>query len=405
MATAEAPRVNTLFEARPSVVWAEALGSNVLDVDGNRYLDATSGFGAAAVGHRHPRVAAAVRAQSRRLLHGLADVAAHPARAALAERLCALAPVSDPRVHFAVSGSDAVEVALKTAQLATGRDGILVFEGAYHGVSLGALAATSRPAFREPFAAALRPRVVRLPWQCDEDELTRALDEHGADLACVLVEPVLGREGVRPARPGWLSMLAGHCRAHGLVVAVDEIFTGFGRLGTLFAVAAEGLEPDLLCCGKALGGGLPIGAVIGRGDLMAAWDGVGEALHTGTFLAQPLACAAALAVLDILDEEGLVERAADLGSTIAATLEPLLELGVVTDCRGGGLLWGVELARPAAATTAIDHALGAGLLLLTSGPEGRVLEIVPPLVVTEAQLECSLDILSDAVAAADSEHE
>ncbi|KAB2954714.1 MAG: aminotransferase class III-fold pyridoxal phosphate-dependent enzyme, partial [Thermoanaerobaculia bacterium] len=162
LAASEAPTVNTLGPRNePALVWEEALGANVLDADGNRFIDLTAGFGAAAVGHRHPQIVAALAAQAARLVHGLGDVAAHPARIELAARLSGLAPVDQPRVHFAVSGADAVEVALKTALAATGRPGVLAFEPAYHGLSPGALAAGSRREFRAPFAPHLNPHVVR----------------------------------------------------------------------------------------------------------------------------------------------------------------------------------------------------------------------------------------------------
>ena len=157
---------------RPALVWAEALGANVLDVDGNRFLDLTAGFGVAAVGHRHPRVVAAAADQAERLLHGLGDVAAHPARIALAARLCCPgARSTTPRVHFAISGADAVEIAIKTAVLATGRSAVLAFDPVYHGVTLGALAATSRDAFRAPFRSHLHPHLYRLPFGCDPEEV------------------------------------------------------------------------------------------------------------------------------------------------------------------------------------------------------------------------------------------
>lgn len=308
----EAPAVNTLWRGDPAVVWEEALGSNILDLDGNRYVDLASGFGVAAIGHRHPRVVAAVRAQAGLLLHGMGDVAAHPARVALGARLAALAPMPDATVYFAVSGSDAVEIALKTAILATGRAGVLAFAGAYHGLSLGALAATSRPEFRRPFAGELRPLVVHAPYGAGTTALARALRALGGRLGAVLVEPMLGREGIVPPPAGWLAELAALARAHDALFVADEIFTGFGRTGADFAVTRHGVVPDLVCCGKALGGGLPIAAVLGRRELLAAWPAQGEAIHTGTFLAHPLACAAALETLAILAEERLAERAAQI---------------------------------------------------------------------------------------------
>jgi 4-aminobutyrate aminotransferase-like enzyme len=387
----EAPGVNTLFAGAPSLLWEEARGANVRDVDGNLYIDLTAGFGVAAVGHAHPEVVQAVREQAGRLLHGLGDVHAHPLRVELAERLVRLAPVglekNDPQVFFAISGSEAVEIALKTAVAATRRSGILAFEPSYHGMTLGALAVTSRPEFRAPFDAHLHTHVRRLPYACDPGRIAEAL--RPGDIAAVIVEPIVGREGVLVPPDGWLATLAEHARAAGTVLIADEIFTGFGRTGTLFAVEAEGVRPDLLCCGKALGGGLPIAAVLGRRALFRAWETPGEALHTATFLANPLACAAALAVLDILERDALPARAARLGPLIGARLATWRERfpEEVVEVRGRGLLWGIELASAEVAKRWCGEALQRGVLMLAGGPEGRVAQVVPPLMISEEQLE------------------
>jgi 4-aminobutyrate aminotransferase-like enzyme len=391
LAASEAPVVNTRYRGAPALLWQEARGANVLDVDGNRFVDLTSAFGVASVGHRHPRVVAAVKRQADLLLHGMGDVAAHPARVTLAARLGRLAPVADPRVYFAVSGADAVEIAIATALLATDRPGVVAFTGAYHGTTLGALAMTSRPAFREPFARHLTTHVRRLGFGCPRRELERALGR--GDIGCVLVEPILGREGVVLPPPGWLAELADVSRRHGVLLAVDEIFTGFGKTGALFVSDDEDIAPDLLCCGKALGGGLPIAAVVGRRELFAAWDRGGEALHTATFLAHPLACAAALATLDVLRDERLLARARRLGKRIAARLA---EIGGLR-WRGRGCLWGVELEDAASAARAARRCRERGLLVLAGGERGAVLQLVPPLVIAERQLDWALDVLAGAL--------
>jgi len=355
----EAPGVNTVAGgagAEPPILWDTARGANVQDVDGNRYVDLTSGFGVAAVGHRHPRVVAAVRRQAGRLLHGLGDVHAHPLRVALAARLVGLAPVDEPQVFFAVSGAEAVEIALETALAATGRPGIVAFDPSYHGLTLGALAATSRPAFRAPFTAYLHPHVRRLPFGCPPAAVAAALASTAGSAAsagsaagspaaansgrpgppehsgtpgtsasgpagAVLVEPIVGREGVLPPPPGWLAAVARLCREAGAVLIADEIFTGFGRTGRLFAVEAEGVRPDVLCCGKALGGGLPIAAVLARRSLFQVWSTPGEALRTSTFLANPVACAAALAVPALGEQVDLTSLSGPRAALTAARVE------------------------------------------------------------------------------------
>lgn len=394
--SSEAPGINTLYRDADTLLWSEARGSNVLDVDGNRYLDLTSGFGVAAIGHRHPRVVDTIRRQAGRLLHGMGDVFAHPARVELAERLIQLAPVDEGRVYFAVSGADAVEIAIKTAILATGRDHLLVFEPSYHGLTAGALAVSSRPEFRQPFVHHLHSKLHRLPFSAPLPEIEKVLADHAGgrrQIAAVLLEPIVGREGILLPPPGWLAGLARLCRRHDALLVVDEIFTGFGRTGRWFAVDHENVRPDLLCCGKALGGGLPIAAVVGRSTLMDCWQHDGEARHTATFVAHPLACSAALTCLDVLTEEGLPDRARRLGDELASRFEPWREFPVLTDLRGRGLLWGFELKDRATAGQLVSRALHSGLLMLAGGPEGRVAQWVPPLVIHRRQIDHALKCL------------
>ncbi len=389
----EAPGINTLVDGKGSLVWLEALGSNVLDAEGNVFLDFTSGFGAAAIGHRHPRVVEAVRDQAERLLHGLGDVHAHPSRIALARRLCSLAPVKRPRVYFAISGADAVEIALKTSLLATGKPGILAFEPSYHGLTLGALHATSRSAFRQPFAPYLHSHLYRLPFASPPPNIDDFLRAHPA-IGAVIVEPIVGREGVLLPPEGWLSGLAEICRRQKVLLIADEIFTGFGRTGEDFVVADEGVLPDLLCCGKALGGGLPIAAVIGREDLMSHWKTGGEAMHTATFTANPLACSAALATLEVLRTEDLARRAKKLGTSLGNRLKAWANgREGIANTRGRGFLWGIETTTPRQAKTWAAEALRRGLIVLAGGPTGSVLQLAPALTVSEPQLDEALKIL------------
>jgi acetylornithine/succinyldiaminopimelate/putrescine aminotransferase len=392
----EAPGVNTLFGGEPAILWEEARGANVRDVDGNIYIDLTSGFGVAAVGHRHPKVVQAVREQAGLLLHGLGDVHAHPLRVELARRLVGLAPVDDPQVFFSISGAEAVEIALKTALGATERPGIIAFEPSYHGMTLGALAVTSRDEFRAPFAAHIHGHVRRLPFGAGLERIEEILASN--DIGAVIVEPIVGREGVLIPPAGWLAGLSDLCQRHGALLIADEVFTGFGRTGRLFAVEHEGVRPDILCCGKALGGGLPIAAVIARRDLFRCWETKGEARHTATFLANPVACAAALAVLDILQEENLLARATRLGETLGRRLAIWPDrFPAVEEVRGRGLVWGAQLRSGEQAKRWMLEAWSRGVLLLTGGPEGRVAQLVPPLTISEEQLEGAVGILEEAL--------
>ena len=356
----EAPGINTLVASQTDLVLAEGLGAHVTDVRGRSYLDLIGGFGVALLGHRHPRIVAAVEAQMGRLIHGLGDVYANEPRARLAERLTGLAPWQDAKVYPAVSGADAVEIALKTAVLATGRHRVLAFEPAYHGLTLGALQPTSREVFRSPFAAHAAEHVFRLPFGCDPGEVRALL--RGGDFAAMIFEPVVGREGVLFPPDGWIGDVLRIARAAGTVSIADEVFTGFHRTGPRFAHPEDGVAADLICCGKALGGGLPIGYVLGRADVMDAWRADGEARHTATFVGHPLACAAANAVLDALDDQEWLARS-------ISRLE--LAFGRIGDAvpprvafRGRGALWALELEGADTAKGMQNAAREAGLLLL-----------------------------------------
>lgn len=400
----EAPGINTLATpahagAEPSsLCWAEARGANVRDLDGNVFVDLTSGFGVASVGHRNPDVVAALVDQSARLLHGLGDVHSHPLRSELARRLARLAPLPEPRVFFAISGAEAVEIALKTALASTRRPGVVAFEPSYHGLTLGALAVTARPGFRQPFADHLHPYVRHFPY----GRLSRDLEEHLASgsVGAAIVEPIVGREGVLVPPRGWLPELADLCRRSGTLLVLDEIFTGFGRTGRLFAAEEETVTPDLLCCGKALGGGLPIAAVLAPKQVFSVWETPGEALHTATFVANPLACAASLAVLTVIERDGLVARARRLGDRLLARLEswPARYPELVEEVRGRGLLAGVVFRSAPAAKRFALEALLRGVILLSGGPEGRVAQIVPPLTIDETLLGQTLTLLEDVLA-------
>ena len=399
LAEFEAPGVNTLYGGADNLLWLEAKGSNVLDLDGNRYVDLTSGFGVASIGHRHPKVVAAVQHQSQRLLHGLGDAAAHPLRIELAERLRRISSIDQAQTYFAISGADAVEVAVKTAllyqsQQNKSRSTLIAFEPAYHGLTFGALALSSRPAFRRPFLNHLTPELRRLPFACRGSMLDAELSK--GDVAAVLVEPIVGREGVLVPPTGWLAELSSLCRRHGSLLITDEIFTGFGRTGELFAAEHDGVEPDLLVCGKAMAGGLPIGAVLARPDIMAAWRTPGEALHTATFLAHPVACVAAIAAIDALVEEKLTERAKHLGQQVKTRLDSWPErFETLGEVRGRGLLWGLELPTARRAAELSEEAKRRGLLMLAGGAEGRVAQIVPPLSISERQLDFALSTLEE----------
>lgn len=392
----EAPGVNTLYRGEPSVIWASATGPFVVDPDGRTYLDFTSGFGVAALGHRPARVLRAVRAQLRTLLHGCGDVAAHPSRIALAALLCDLAPMPNAQVYWASSGSDAVEIAIKTSRLATSRPAILAFDHAYHGLSHGVLAATSRRLFREPFEQHLDPSVRRLEWGCDPATVAATLN--AGDVAAVLFEPIPGREGVHPPPAGWLAAVAAIARDHQVLLIADEVLTGGGRTGTFWASSFEGITPDLVCFGKALGGGLPLAGVLASRELFACWTSPGEALHTGTFIAHPLACAAGLAAVEALSSPTLQARVCRLGRLLTDHLDQLVQAGRGPLARRGrGLMQAIDLVDATTAGRVAQRCQDLGLLVLAGGRRGNTLQILPPLVLTAGQLASGLAILDLAL--------
>jgi acetylornithine/succinyldiaminopimelate/putrescine aminotransferase len=290
-------------------------------------------------------------------------------------------------------------MALETALLATGAPGVVAFEGAYHGLSLGARDATWRPMFREPFAARL-PGLTAFARFGEAQDVRRAARDCGAPVGAVLVEPIQGRGGERIPPDGFLPELRAICDAEGWLLIADEVYTGFGRTGRWFACDHEGVIPDLLCVAKGLASGMPISACLGRAEVMDAWPiSDGEALRTQTFLGHPPSCAAALASIAILEEEKLVERAADLG---AIALERLSERcdgrPEIRDVRGRGLLLAVELDTAERADHACARALASGLIILPSGDDGRVISICPPLCIDRNLLELAIDLLIEAIA-------
>lgn len=383
------------------IFWERAQGANLWDVDGNRYVDLTAAFGVANVGHAQPDVVRAITSQAETLLHGMGDV--HPARVKveLLERLCAMYPGGgEVRGVLSTSGSDAVETALKTAILATGRAGVIAFEGAYHGLSFGALDCTWRRDFKAPFAARL-PAATRHARFGDLDDVRRVAAAPGPAIGAVLVEPIQGRGGERIAPSGFLRALRALCDERGWLLIADEIYTGLGRTGALFACDDEGIVPDLLCIGKGLASGMPLSACLGRAACFDAWPrSTGEALHTQTFLGHPASCAAALASLDASERFSLPARARRLGEAALERLRAKTEgVAGVVDVRGRGLMLGIECARPETALRATEALLERGYVLLPSGEGGRVLSLTPPLVIGEDALATACDAIAEVLAA------
>ncbi len=389
------------------IVYARAEGSNVVDADGNRYVDLAAGFGALLLGHSPARVAGAVDEQLERLWLALGDVYPSDAKVVLCELLAKLYPRAGARVMLGSSGADAVTAAIKTAALATGRAGIVAFEGGYHGLSYAPLAACGlRASFREPFAQQLNPSVTFAPFPSDEATLDHTMAVVSRALAdgragAVLVEPILGRGGCVVPPSALLPALRRACDEAGALLVCDEIWTGLGRSGSWLASVDGGVLPDVVCLGKGLGGGLPISACIGSDEVMRPWGTRGGAtIHTATHFGAPIVCAAAVATLGAIEDARLAERATAVGGRWMAELRDRAGGRGVTEVRGRGLMIGVALEGGARRASGVSRALlEDGWIVLTGGAAGDVLTLTPPLDIDERLLTAFSNALADALSA------
>jgi 4-aminobutyrate aminotransferase / (S)-3-amino-2-methylpropionate transaminase / 5-aminovalerate transaminase len=413
----EAKAVARPLRVHAPVVAAEARGSTITDVDGNTFIDFVGGVGVANVGHGHPRVLEAIAEQAERFLHTDFTVVAYELYVELAERLGALVPISgETRGAFFNAGTEAVENAVKLARLHSGRQAVIAFEGAFHGRTLLALTMTSKT---HPFKVGLgpfAPEVYRAPYPSayrgpDAVTALAALERMFAaqvaaeDVAAIVLEPELGEGGFVPAPPEFVQGLRALCDRHGIVLVADEVQTGFGRTGRMFAMEHFGVEPDLVVLAKSIAGGLPLSGVVGRAEIM---DGAHAGAIGGTFIGNPVALAAATAVLDVFEEERLVERAVAVGDTLRARM-----LGWqarwqrIGDVRGLGAMLAIELVEdpdskvpaPEIAHAVIEEALRRGLLLLKAGVHANCIRVLCPLTIPDAELDEGLDVWEEALAA------
>jgi len=386
------------------IVLASGKGANLFDVDGNRYVDLVAGFGSLLLGHGATSVTRAIEAQSDRLIQALGDVYAADIKVALLERLASLHPGTSPRVLLCQSGSDAVTAALKTATLATGKPGVVAFEGAYHGLGYGPLAALGlRESYREPFSLQLNPHVSFAPYPAAEADLDRSLGAVekalvAGNVGAVLVEPILGRGGIIVPPERFLRDLCELAHRHGALVVADEIWTGLGRSGAMVRSTAVGAAIDVLVLGKGLGGGLPIAACIAADEVMQAWAREGEVVHTSTHAGAPLACATAIATLDSLRFRQLVNKAREVGARTKEYLGAVLAgaPGFV-EVRGEGLMLGVAFESGALALQTMRRMLEAGYVVITGGQKGEVITWTPPLTIAEEQLTAAANAMKAAL--------
>lgn len=377
-------------------VFIAGSGARLVAEDGRRYLDFACGSGTSALGHGHPEVLAALSRQSD---SGVLHLGPHfhaPAQAALYERLSGLLPSHLSRLHPAVSGAEATEVAIKAAMHATGARRFMGFEGGYHGRSFGALAVSGARGRNETLGP-FTPVTEILPFPATPEAGRAAADRirrQGASLAGIFLEPVQATAGLRVADQDGLAEVAAAVAETGVPLILDEVFTGFGRTGRMFAFEHFGLVPDLVVLGKSLGGGLPAGLVAGREDLLGRWP---AGVQTSTFQLHPASAATSDAFLQVLLRDDLAGRAAAMAPTFAEAFGRLKRFADVQDLRGIGAFWALAMASKDAAVRARRRALDLGLLTWECGLEGDVIGLVPPLVVSEAELEEAATMLEAAL--------
>jgi predicted acetylornithine/succinylornithine family transaminase/N-acetyl-ornithine/N-acetyl-lysine deacetylase len=354
-------------------------GALLWDEEGREYIDCMAGHGVANIGHGRPEIAAALAAQASRLIT-CPEIVYNDVRARLLERLALIVPQDSSHIFLCNSGTEAVEGAMKFARIATGRTGIIAALRSFHGRTMGALSATWEPHYREPFAP-LVPGVSHIRY----NDLASAENAITEETAAVMIELVQGEGGVHVATEAFVQGIAVLCRERGALLIIDEVQTGFGRTGRMFACEHYTVQPDILCLAKSLAGGIPMGAVCLGSRVMESGH-ISRGVHGSTFGGNPLACAAALTTLTILESEALPERAAALG---AYTLERLqaLQAPLIREVRGRGLLIGIELTRRA--QPYLEALLDRSILALPAGP--NVIRLLPPLVITEEQLDQVVD--------------
>ena len=410
-----------LSHATPIYV-AKTEGAVLEDVDGNRYIDFAGGIGCLNTGHRAPGVLTAIERQLAKFLHTCVQVTPYESYVRLAERLNEVTPGKFPKkTLFVNTGAEAVENAVKIARAATGRPGIIAFEDAFHGRTMMALSLTSKT---HPYKAGFQPfpgEVYRIPYaycyrcsysltypSCDlfcarhlEDTFKRVVASEG--VAAVIAEPVLGEGGFVAPPLDYFRTLVEICRKHGVLFIADEIQSGFGRTGALFACERYGIEPDILVTAKSIGGGLPLAAITGRAEIM---DAPGPGGLGGTFAGNPVACEAALAVLDMFEQQDLNARAQSLGDHFQKRArEWQKRWPMIGDVRGLGAMQALELVQsrdkrePAAEETkqVTQYCYEHGVITISAGSYGNVIRLLMPLVITDAQMNEALDVLEGAL--------
>ena len=403
------------------IVWERAKGVHVWDTDGKKYLDLTGAFGVTATGHANPRITKAAQQQLAKLPHAMGDVHPHTLKGKLARELSKLTferwKLGRGKTIFCNSGFEAVEAALKTALLATGKKGVIAFEGAYHGLGYGTLSTTHRRLFNKPFQNQLGKFGYFAPFPENNPELTqskRALEKLFKDhsVGAVLLEPIQGRAGMRVPTRGFIKMLRKLCDKHGALLIFDEIYTGFGRTGHWFACEDDAVYPNLICLGKALTNGFPLSVCAGTADIMdCAWPkSEGEAIHTSTFLGHPVGCAMALTQIREIKKKKLLRQANRIGKWfhkytkgkfpcgkgLAIYKKFIGGMNSITICKHKPEPDPDEITDTEFVSAVVKDMLKRGYILLPAGEHGNVIMFTPPLTITEKQIERTIKTLKES---------
>jgi 4-aminobutyrate aminotransferase-like enzyme len=422
LAEVEVPAASAIQRGEIPVFWERARGSNIIDVDGNLYVDVTGAMFVTAAGHANPRISGAVAEQSAQLMHSAGCINPNVPRVKLAEKLAEITPGSLCASYIGNSGGEAVDMALKTARLYTGKNTVIAFQGGFHGKTLASLAVTSKNFFRapwQPLLAGTTHSPYAYCYRCAFDlhypecnllcarYLNHLLSNPSsgvADVAAVIVEPVQGLGGVIVPPPEFLGIVADTCRKRGVLLIVDEIITGFGRTGCLFAVERSQVVPDIMVMGKGMASGFPVSAMITTREIAACWE---AEQHTSTFLGHPVGCAAALAGIQEILEKDLVQRSAELGAYMNGKLREMqARHPLVGEVRSIGLLAAIELVKdrqtraPAtqAAERMVKEALKRGVMAtLRGGDYSNCMRLAPSFTITRDQLDFALGALDESL--------
>lgn len=413
---------------RDPIVFSHGKGAFIWDVEGRPYIDMGACFAVAAYGHANEELVDALTAQAQKLMHGMGDVYPTDTKILCLKKLAELAPGNLNQALMSQSGAEAIETAVKMAQMATKRHRLIAFESCYHGLSFGALSLTGHSdAFKAPFRQRIcadttyvpYANCVRCAFGCKPEtcgfaclkhleRLLKAPSSGCGDVAAVIAEPIQGRGGDVVPPAGWLKTLRDICTENGVLLILDEIYTGFGRTGALFACDHEGVVPDILCLGKAMTGGFPLSAAIATPEVLKHWPlNTTEAIHTSTFLGNPMGCAVAIRAMEILVRDDLPARAAEMGRALLQALRQIAQKrpDIIFDVRGKGLMIGIEFADPDGsprtdlALKVVDRMRDRGIILLPSGPWSQVVSLSPPLVTPKPCLDAFLEAFEDIVAA------